>query len=213
VTGPVFLIPSLKLNPPVITGQVKGFAVEVFNNQDDRYREERLVDVALRTSAAATNLPIYQGYSEGGNFANDPALVALFYCLGIPQAQGGQGGLGATLSQIKILSLGCGSDGKSYIPSDKIGKGNWGILRWLGHLAPLVIETKMAATQYYLRQVFQPEQYLRINVDYHAPAAPAALRGKKLAIDVREETQLNAIHQYAYETFVEHKTTILNFIQ
>lgn len=210
VQGPVYLFPSLKLNPPLISGQIKGFAVEIFNTQNPAHAQETLVDVALRTSAAAANLPIYQGYSEGGNYANDPALVGLSYGLGDPQ--GLHGGLGANLPDIKLLSLGCGSDGKSYIPTDKIGKGDWGILRWLGNLAPLVIETKMVATQYYLRQILKPNQYLRINVDYHAPAAPAALRGKKLAIDVRESEQLNAIHEYAYLTFEQQKNTILPFI-
>ncbi|AEE50906.1 patatin-like phospholipase family protein [Haliscomenobacter hydrossis] len=213
VDGPVFLFPTLKLNPALSTGQIKGFKVEIFNTKNPEHGKELLVDVALRTAAAATNLPIYQGYVEGGNYANDPALAGFFYCLGIPKEQGGEGGLGAALSDIKILSIGCGSDGKSFIPTDKIGRGNWGVFRWLGYLVSLVIEAKMVATQYYLRQIFTSDQYLRINVDYNAPEAPAALRGQKLAIDVRDQPQLDAIHEYAYLTFEKHKTTILNFIQ
>lgn len=211
VQGPVYLFPSLKLNPPLVIGQLKAFKIEIFNTRNPAHSQEPLVDVALRTSAAAANLPIYQGYSEGGNYANDPALVGLFYCLGDPQGE--NGGLGAALHEVKILSLGCGSDGKSYVPDDKIGKGDWGVFRWLGHLAPLVIETKMVATQYYLRQIFDANQYLRINVDYNAPESPPELRGKKLAIDVRESSQLDAIYFYAKQTFEAQKSAILEFIQ
>lgn len=201
---PVFLFPTLELNPKPSNQTMKAFKVVVYNNQDNLYKDELLLDVALKTSAAIINLPIYQGFVEGGNYANDPALVGFFHALqlqGIPDP-----------TQIQLLSLGCGSDGKSYIPGEKIGRGNWGLGRWAHHLTPMVIETKMVATQYYLQQALTPTQYLRINVDYNAPEAPQALRGKKLAIDVRDDFQLRAIHEYAYLTYLKERNPIKTFI-
>lgn len=204
IKAPVFLFPTLELNPELPAGQMKAFKVIVYNNSEGQYAGEPLVDVAMKTSAAIMNLPIYDGFVEGGNYANDPALVGLFYALGKQ--------MGANLADIKILSLGCGSDEKSFIPSSKIGKGNWGLARWMNHLAPMVIETKMVATQYYLNQVFTKDQYLRINVNYNAPDSPRALRGQKLAIDVRNDTQLRAISEYAHLTYQAEGTNIKNFI-
>lgn len=207
--APVFLFPTLELNPKLPDGQMKAFKVVVFNNREAQYAEEPLVDVALKTSAAIMNLPIYDGFVEGGNYANDPALVGLFYALGKPE----NGGLGADLADVKILSLGCGSDEKSFISDKEIGKGNWGMARWVNHLAPMVIETKMVATQYYLNQVFAKDQYLRINVNYKSPNAPRALRReKKLAIDVREDNLLRAISEYAHLTYQAEHQNIKNFI-
>ncbi len=208
VQAPEFLFPTLELNPELPEGQMKEFKVVVYNNLDTKYAGETLVDVAMKTSAAIMNLPIYDGFVEGGNYANDPALVGLFYALGKPE----NGGLGADLANVKILSLGCGSNEKSFIPSSKIGKGNWGLARWINHLTPMVIETKMVATQYYLNQVFSNTQYLRINVNYNAPDAPKALRGQKLAIDVRNDAQLRAISEYAHLTYLAEGTNIKNFI-
>lgn len=202
IQAPVFLFPTLELNPELPDGQMKAFKVVVYNNRDTQYAGEALVDVAMKTSAAIMNLPIYDGFVEGGNYANDPALVGFFYALSKQ----------ADLADIKILSLGCGSNEKSFIPSSKIGKGNWGLARWMNHLAPMVIETKMVATQYYLNQVFSKAQYLRINVNYNAADSPKALRGQKLAIDVRNDAQLRAINEYAHLTYQAESQNIKNFI-
>lgn len=204
--GPVFLFPTLELNPNLPAEAMKAFKVVVYNNRE--HPDELLSDVALKTSAAIMNLPIYEGFVEGGNYANDPALVGFFYALKQQKAEEGA----SKLENIQLLSLGCGSDEKSFIPSKKIGNGNWGMARWMGHLAPMVIETKMVASQYYLQQALHADQYLRINVNYNAPQSPQALRGKKLAIDVRDDAQLRAIHEYAYSTFEAEKSRIKNFI-
>ena len=77
--GPVFLFPTLELNPNLPAEAMKAFKVVVYNNRE--HPDELLSDVALKTSAAIMNLPIYEGFVEGGNYANDPALVGFFYAL------------------------------------------------------------------------------------------------------------------------------------
>lgn len=212
--APVFLFPALELNPepPKFINDeerhkhINAFKIVIYNNVD--HPNELLVDVAMKTSAAIMNLPIYDGFVEGGNFANDPALAGFFYALKMQR----QNGETPNPDAIQMLSLGCGSDEKSYIPTEKIGKGNWGLGKWINHLTPMVIETKMVATQYYLKQALPDDQYYRINVCYNAAHAPSALRGKKLAIDVRKDAQLRAIHEYAYLTYLAEKDKLNKFI-
>jgi hypothetical protein len=47
------------------------------NLNDSDSLDEKVVDVALRSSAAPTYFGIYQGYVDGGVFANNPALCAI----------------------------------------------------------------------------------------------------------------------------------------
>jgi predicted acylesterase/phospholipase RssA len=108
---------------------------------------ERIVDVAMRTSAAPLELPIYQstqggtghsGYVDGGLVANNPAMVALSSIVGTlfcgthhhkPQAPA------ESLSQVHMLSVGTGRNlvGKAqYLaPEFTNGSAAWGYRHWL----------------------------------------------------------------------------------
>jgi patatin-like phospholipase/acyl hydrolase len=72
-----------------------------------------LVDAVLRTTAAPTYFPIYQGYIDGGVVANNPSLVAYSTLLAseIVQPQ-----------DVVVLSMSTGSNPKG-IPKSKYGKG------------------------------------------------------------------------------------------
>ncbi len=216
----VFLTGTLDMSPELEEGEIPAFKVVIYNSALAEHENEKLVDIALRTSAAAVNLPLYQRYSESGNYANDPTLMGLSFVMNKQVAETAGGsylennrlGLGAEQENIRFLSLGCGSDGKSFVPRKKIGKGNWGLLKWFGHLISLVIETNMVANQYYMQQFLNEEQYMRLTAYYKAPDAPSILRDKKLALDVRDEKQLKAIKEYAEQVFEKEKTRLIPFL-
>jgi uncharacterized protein len=205
-----FLIPTLELSPKLNPGDMKEFKVVIYNNQKEAYQDETLLDIAMRTSAAVVTLPIYQGFIEGGNYANDPALIGLSYCLGKPGGE--NGGLGLSLNDFTLLSIGCGSSGDTFFEHKKIFKGNWGLFRWIVKLKPLVIDAKMKATQYYAKQMLG-DNYLRIDFDYTSPDAPQELEGKKLAVDVRDKELLDAIRKCAEITFEKKGNDIEKFIK
>ena len=204
----IFLIASLDLSPELASEATPQFKIKIFNSANSQDHQQNLVDVALRTSAAAVNLPIYQQYGEGGNYANDPALIGLSYCMNQVPEQG----LGADIEDIKVLSLGCGSDGGSHFSKKEIGKGNWGLIKWMGRLVNLVIDTNMVYTQYLMDEMLGKERYLRINPYYKSEEAPDALKNGKLRIDVKKPEQLEAIKVYAEATFQKEKHRILDFL-
>lgn len=213
----IFLIASLELSPELGPGETPSFKIKIYNSASPLDHEESLVDVALRTSAAAVNLPIYQNFGEGGNYANDPALIGFSYSIGgkgIGQGTNEFGkGLGADIADIRVLSLGCGSDGGSFFDKKEIGSGNWGLIKWMGRLVNLVIDTNMVYTQYLMREMLGEKQYVRINPYYKSAEAPEVLKKGKLRIDVQDKAQLEAIKAYAEFTFGKEKQRILDFLK
>jgi len=216
-----FIQAALDLSPPLEKGKIPEFKVVIYNSVITDHHEESMVDIALRNSAAVINLPLYQNHTEGGNYANDPAMIGLAFALNSkdqPLADNSilpnkKMGLAADINNIKMFSLGCGSTGSSHVPKDKIGKGNWGLIKWVNYLINLVIDTNMVATQYYVNEMLPDGQYLRINPYYKGEEAPAILRDKDLKIDVTDKQQLTAINEYAIKFYNQKKQEIHDFLQ
>ncbi len=78
-----------------------------------------VVDAILRSTAAPTYFPSYQGFIDGGAVANNPSMMALARTLD-PE------GAGQLLENIRLLSIGTGII-NSYIPEDV----DWGAYEWL----------------------------------------------------------------------------------
>ena len=113
--------------------------------------DQRVVDVALRTSAAPTFFPIYQGFIDGGVVAANPSLCALVQALD-PRAAG------RTIGDIRLLSIGTGA----YPRSIEIDDPNWGFVRWAPHLLSIMFEGGTSMVDFQCRQLLGPA-YLRID--------------------------------------------------
>jgi len=112
---------------------------------------ELIVDVALRTSAAPTYFPIYQGYIDGGVAANNPATCALAQALN--NATGRQ-----KLEDVVLLSLGVGRNSRYLSVQD----ADWGWVQWGPHLIDLLLEATSDIADYQCRQLLGAH-YLRLN--------------------------------------------------
>ena len=90
---------------------------------------EKIADVALRTSAAPTYFPVYQGYVDGGTVANNPAMAALAQALN--PGTGGQ-----KLDDVRLFSVGTGVT-PTYISGDDL---NWGEAQWVHPIVNMMVE-------------------------------------------------------------------------
>jgi len=135
-----FLVPSFALDVSsmeVTKGQSRRWGPEFLHNFDNQSKDLSLVDAVLRTTAAPTYFPIYQGYVDGGVFANNPALGAVTTAVnfGIPR------------ENIVVLSLSTGNNPKS-IGKQIYGDGNWGMVEWGPHLIELLLDGSTEAINY-----------------------------------------------------------------
>eukprot|EP00053_Salpingoeca_punica_P017330 m.166884 g.166884 ORF g.166884 m.166884 type:complete len:465 (-) comp17183_c1_seq1:164-1558(-) len=108
-------------------------------------------DAAMRSTAAPSYFPIYQGYCDGSVFANNPSLCALARAMAaFPQV--------ATLDNFVILSLGTGANDLR-IP----GKGHdWGLWQWAPWLVDLLFDSTDSSIDMNMRMLLG-ERYIRLN--------------------------------------------------
>lgn len=134
---------------------------KVFHNfpGSDSDGDMRVVDVALRTSAAPTYFPTYQGDCDGGVVANNPAMVGLCQALD-PRSEGSR----PDLENIKLLSLGTGS-------VSRFIKGNthdWGAAQWASKLLFIMMEGSIELVNYQCRMLLS-DRFQRVNPSLPKP--------------------------------------------
>ncbi|MCH9650136.1 MAG: patatin-like phospholipase family protein [Deltaproteobacteria bacterium] len=101
---------------------------------------EKVVDVALRTSALPIEMPIYQGmdqegpgYVDGGMVANNPSMCAIAQLIEASERDGVS--VGELLGEMSLLSIGTGrnviGDTVFLDPDFHDGRASWGYSQWL----------------------------------------------------------------------------------
>lgn len=117
------------------------------------YRE-RMVDVAMATSAAPTYLPSHHHDGlrliDGGIWANNPSIV------GVSEAVSE---FGIDLSDIRVLSLGTTSELGEKAAS--LDRGGW--LRWAKAATPMILHGQTRAAENATDHLMRRTRYLRIN--------------------------------------------------
>jgi patatin-like phospholipase/acyl hydrolase len=133
------LIPSFDLDKPPKGDVPRMWNPKFFHNFKSAGSDgaQKIADVALRTSAAPTYFPVYQGYVDGGVAANNPAMSA------VAQALDGDTGKQA-LGDIRVFSVGTGLS--PFIVSGL--DNNWGLAQWAHLLASMMIEGMMGVADF-----------------------------------------------------------------
>ena len=223
------MVCSFDLNPKEINPVTKvrdvpvNFRPRVYHSDFLRDQLVKLVDLCLMTAAGPTYFPIYNNHVDGGVSLNNPSMAALAYAInkrndGVAEYRHPDGkskGLGKDLKDIKILSLGCGTSNKNYIPATVIkkkNKGDWGNLQWVKYLPDMLTETNMQASDYYVNQLLGPDQYKRIQLYFDAPNTPRIIRNKTMGLDVKKRAILRAMITYANLIYDNEKENILGFL-
>jgi uncharacterized protein len=152
--GKRVLISSFDLdNEATGLGKVRTWKPKYFHNYpcEDSDGQQRVVDVALYTSAAPTYFPVYQGYVDGGVISNNPSMCAVAQAL--DPDTGGQ-----KLSDLRVLSVGTGVNPKFLQAYDE----DWGFVQWGPHVISLMMEGSMGLADYQCRQLLR-KHYIRVN--------------------------------------------------
>jgi patatin-like phospholipase/acyl hydrolase len=154
------LIPSFDLDSPAKPDKPRMWKPKFFHNFEGAQSDgkEKVVDVAMRTSAAPTYFPVYQGFVDGGVVANNPAMAGLAQALDDGTAR-------QNLADIRLLSVGTGLS-PVFISGDS---HNWGITQWAHSLLNMMIGGMMGVADYECSKVLR-EKYFRL-----APILPAPI--------------------------------------
>ena len=123
-----------------------------FHNLDeqDPDLQQRVADVAVRTSAGPGYFPSFQGYVDGGVVANNPSMAALAQCL--HEELGKQ-----KVDNVALLSIGAGAN-YEHLPGDR---HNWGFLRWSTRYVRLSIDGTMGVADYQCQRLLR-DRYHRL---------------------------------------------------
>ena len=115
---------------------------------DDSDGEQKMVDVALRTSAAPIFFPSYEHYADGGLVANNPSMSALAQA--IDPETGNQ-----KLDDIRLLSIGTGITPTFISGSDH----DWGLAHWARNLVSVMIDGVMGVADYQCKKLLRTCYY------------------------------------------------------
>jgi patatin-like phospholipase/acyl hydrolase len=133
------VIPTFDLDNDAKPPAPRMWKAKFFHNYagPDSDGDQKIADVALRTSAAPTYFPVYQGYVDGGVIANNPSMAAV--------AQALDAGTGKQqLSDLRLFSVGTG-----ITPAYIAGSGlDWGMVQWAPKLADMMLEGGMGVADY-----------------------------------------------------------------
>lgn len=133
------LVPTFDLDNQGAKGLPRSWKPKFFHNfpGPDSDAAERVVDVAVRTSAAPTYFPTYQGYIDGGVMANNPSMAALAQAL--DPSTGNQ-----SLDAVRLLSMGTGSN-PTFLAGDRL---DWGKVQWAEPIIEAMIDGTMGVADY-----------------------------------------------------------------
>jgi patatin-like phospholipase/acyl hydrolase len=153
------LVPSFDLDNQAVPPAPQMWKPKFFHNfaGNDSDGKEKIADVALRTSAAPTYFPAYQGYVDGGVVANNPAMAALAQA--IDPDTGKQ-----QLTDLRIFSLGTGLT-PQFVSGDML---DWGLAQWAPVLANIMIEGMMGVADYECARLLG-DKYFRLGPVLPAP--------------------------------------------
>ena len=116
-----------------------------------------VVDAVMRSTAAPTYFPSWQGYVDGGMYAQDPSSVAL--ALALSPARG----LAAPLARTVVLSVGTGSVMRYYEDRGN-NHHDYGMAQWAPHILNVLWDSMVLKSADVCRELLG-DRYWRVDPD------------------------------------------------
>ncbi|CAA7600526.1 Patatin/Phospholipase A2-related protein [Acididesulfobacillus acetoxydans] len=156
------LVPAFSLND-VRTGTWRPAFFHNFPGSSTR--QEKVLDVALASSAAPVYFPSHQGYIDGGVVAGNPSTAAIAEA--IHEERGRQ-----QLKDLCLLSLGTGVNPEKIVADTS----RWGLLAWMFHRPPVlplleILLNGVGEVDDYMSAQLLKERYFRLNPRLSEPVA------------------------------------------
>lgn len=151
------LIPTFDLDDGHDDPAARRWKPKLFHNfpgGDDGDLGEPVWKVALRTAAAPTYFPSYEGYVDGGVYANNPAMCALAQTRD-PRCAGRR----PALDDVRLLSLSTGT----VLEHVAGARHDWGYAQWARPLLALMLDGVAGIADYQCRQLLGDAGYHRLD--------------------------------------------------
>lgn len=156
---------------------------EFFTNYYGSSNSQTLMrDVGLRTSAAPTYFPIYQNYSDGGIFANNPASCALVHCASQTKIDP---------DEYRVLSLSGGCQAQAITEVD----GDWGLYQWVSSLVSMLIDANVYVSNDVCRQLIG-DNYHRYQLPLPEDVALDGINQLEILIQAAESANLDKLFEW-----------------
>jgi patatin-like phospholipase/acyl hydrolase len=119
---------------------------------------ESAIDVAVMSSAAPVYFPIFEGFVDGGVFANNPVMCAVAQALNLNEFSAGKLP-DPSVNDLRVVSIGTGQGKRNYVPQRD---DQWGFAEWGMKLIDLLVDSASDVADYQACQLLD-DQYWRLN--------------------------------------------------
>ena len=215
----MFIVPTFNLVPKNKKGKVLNFQPRVLNSFYLKHKDEKLIDIAMKTSAGPTYFPPYDNHVDGGLAINNPVLSAVSFSVSKNKSNSGRGcyndlnkiGLGGDIQNLKVFSLGCGAHNINKIYKRVEKNYAMGLWHWKNYISDLLVINTLTL-DYYAKEILGQKNYFRIQLDFSSEEAPETIRGKTINLDEKRIQVLKGLEQYAQQYYDKNKGAILSFL-
>ena len=148
---------------------------------------------AMRTTSAPTYFPTYQGYADGGLFANNPSLSAVGRAYShFPQV---------TPENTVVLSLGTGHCLKELKEATHISSLDWGLQQWAPKLLDLLMEANQLSNEVNLKLLLKT-RYQRIDTEIPTSISLDSVDCLDELIGIADAVDLEEAEHFIANTFL-----------
>ncbi len=163
---------------------------------------ERVVDVALRSTAAPTYFPVYQGYIDGGVVANNPAMCAVAQALSTARLTARPTGGAAASRTVRLEDLAVLSIGTGRAPQHIAGQSaDWGLSQWARPVIDIMINGGVDVVDYQAAHLLGG-RYLRLNPRLDSNIPLDAVEAVPALVTLAESIELGPALDWIRQAFL-----------